>query len=517
MTAERFSWRTDLAVAIATATDEAVVQHLLRDDGQEDVCFAIWHPSTGATSTTAVLRSLVLPQDHERNVHGNADFTSEYFLRAAAEAAANGAGLALMHSHPGSRGWQDLSSDDFCAEARHAAQAASITGLPLLGMTLAGDKQWSARFWSRTAPRTYEAKECQRVRVVGDRLRMSFNPRLSPPPPVSAKHLRRVSAWGPECQADIARLRVGVIGAGSVGSLVAEALVRTGVRQLAIIDFDTLQAHNLDRQLHTHPTQVGLPKATVLAAAIRESTSWDDGAVVHAYEDSVCEPSGFQRVLDCDVLFSCVDRPWPRAVLNLIAYAHFVPVIDGGISVDAKGDRFRGAHWRAHSIAPGRQCLECLGQYDPAFVQAERDGLLDDPVYIEGLPVDHPMRRSENVFAFSMACAGLELAQFICMVTAPSGIADPGAQHYNLATGTLFRDEASCKEGCPYSSSLCGLGDDVPIRVTGRHGVAEQARISGPKFQLAPDAKIADHRSRRLRVSRLRRVFQLLRKTRLRL
>ena len=462
---------------MATTTEAEVVRHLLRDDGQEDVCFAIWHPSTGAASSTAVVHSLILPRKTERNIHGNADFTSEYFLRAAGKAAASGAGVALMHSHPGGDGWQALSPDDFAAEAGLAAQAASITGLPLLGMTLAGDEQWSARFWHRTAPRTHEPKPCLLVRTVGDRLRLSFNPALSPAPDASAKQLRTVSAWGAGRQADIARLRVGVVGAGSVGSLVAEALARMGVRRLVIIDFDSLQEHNLDRQLHSSPAQVGLAKAQVLAWALRGSTT-SEGATVEPFDDSICEPSGFQRAIDCDILFSCVDRPWARAVLNLIAYAHLVPVIDGGIMVDARQSRFRGAHWRAHSVAPGRRCLECLGQYDPGLIQAERDGLLDDPVYIAGLPDDHRLRRNENVFGFSMACAGLELAQFICMMTAPSGIADPGAQHYNLTTGTLLRDDGACRAECPYNSTLLGLGDDVPVRVTGLHRVAEDARRS---------------------------------------
>ena len=65
----------------------------------------------------------IWPSDGERLISGNVAFTSQYFLRAAARAAAAGAGLGLVHSHPGGRGWQGLSPDDHAAEAGHAAQA----------------------------------------------------------------------------------------------------------------------------------------------------------------------------------------------------------------------------------------------------------------------------------------------------------------------------------------------------------------------------------------------------------
>lgn len=476
------------------------IEHLLRADGQEDLCFALWHPSSGTERSTAIIQSILYPNEDERDVHGNVEFTSEYFLRALGEATEQGAGVALMHSHPGGRGWQGLSSDDFFAETSHAAQAQAITGLPFLGLTIAGDGHWSGRFWIRSEPRKYEPKNCRLVSVVGDKLLVSFNPTIAPRPNRQSSQIRTVSAWGASVQDDLARLRVGIIGAGSVGALMAESVARIGVGLIDIIDFDTMETHNLDRQLHATSSSVGKSKAVVLAEAI-ETSATAEQVIIHSFEDSVCEPAGWSRALDCDVLISCVDRPWPRAVLNLIAYSHLVPVIDGGILVDARGGQFRGAHWRSHTVAPGRRCLECLSQFDPGLVQAEREGLLDDPVYIEGLPEDHSLRRNENVFAFSVGCAGMELAQFVCMIAAPGGVFDPAPQDYNLVTGTIDRVTKGCEANCPYTNILESLGDDIPIRVTGRHLIAEltrEARQRSSSVERSTQRNVTLPRSRRV-------------------
>lgn len=58
--------------------------------------------------------------------------------------------------------------------------------------------------------------------------------------------------------------RVIIFGLGGVGSWAAECLVRTGVRRLTIVDFDTVAASNVNRQLQATAMTIGLPKASAL-------------------------------------------------------------------------------------------------------------------------------------------------------------------------------------------------------------------------------------------------------------
>ena len=474
------------SVAIGGDIHRQLTQHLIRKDRQEDICFATYVQSRGKERFTGILSKLIMPQHDERNVHGNASFMPAYVERALQVAADRKEGLALLHSHP-CPGWQDMSPDDIIAEKRLSPAVMAVTKLPLLGMTIGADETWSARFWTKhpAKRRNYVRNWCHSVRVAGQKLTISFNGRLVPSSIDRDKQLRTISAWGLQTQQDLSRLTVGIIGLGSVGSMVAEILARTGFSKFILIDFDRVERKNLDRLTNVFPSAIGKLKVEAIAKGIQRSKTVRK-ATIKQVPYSICEAEGYQAALDCDVLFSCVDRPWPRQMLNFIAYAHLIPVIDGGISVSTNkaNSKIKGADWKIQTIGYGRPCLECLGQYTSDFAALEKAGFLDDPTYIKGMEDKSIVEAHENVFVFSSSLASFEVMQMLSLVIAPCGIANVGQQIYHLKTGTLESIHGqSCQNNCIMPTFL-GKGDSTGVILYGRHKVAEEQREKATTLEL---------------------------------
>lgn len=444
----------DFSVAMTAEVEGVLAGHLLRPDHQEDICLATFAMSTGATRETAIVREVHLPGQGERLVHGNATITGAYVLRVARLAAEQGLGIVMLHSHPGGSGWQGLSREDDEAESFYHELARVITGYPLIGMTLAGaDHGWSARRWARGS-----RQDAISVRVIGKTLRMSFNERLRPPQASRPRQRRTIDSWGAAVQADVARMRILVVGAGSVGLDVAARLAATGVRDLTIVDPDVVKPHNLDRMIGASPVDavVGTPKVDV-ARRLTKRASTARHATITSVALDLASREGERVALDHDIILCCVDRPLPRAVLNQIAYADLIPVIDGGIAIDTFEDgRMRNATWRAHVIRPGRPCLYCNKQVSITQVARDRDGTLDDPRYIAGAAAEQP--GSQNVAVLAASVSAAQLALFTSMVAAPGGLGEPGPLQYSLSTHRL---EVRPDVSAPYCQleKRVGVGD----------------------------------------------------------
>lgn len=75
---------------------------------------------------------------------------------------------------------------------------------------------------------------------------------------------------GKEKTGRLRRAHVLVVGLGGVGAYAAEMLCRAGVGHLTIVDADTVQPTNINRQLPALHSTLGMPKAEVLAARFRD-------------------------------------------------------------------------------------------------------------------------------------------------------------------------------------------------------------------------------------------------------
>jgi len=241
-----------------------------------------------------------------------------------------------------------------------------------------------------------------------------------------------------------------------------------------LIDFDEVQEHNLDRLLGATTNDIGELKITVAARQIARSST---AARISTREvaHSVAEDEGYEAALDCDVIFSCVDRPRARKILNHFAYAHLIPVIDGGIDVRFRNGKFSGVDWQLQTVAPDKPCLECIGAFTSDDASTDEAGKLDDPSYMRGLPDDHRLKRNENVFPFSANLASLEVLQLIEFVTQVGGIGDFGIQRFRYNPGHLVYDvEKRCNEHCDINTPV--VQGDRYFHLRGRDYTAERAR-----------------------------------------
>lgn len=110
---------------------------------------------------------------------------------------------------------------------------------------------------------------------------------------------------------------IGIIGAGGLGSNVATMLVRSGIRHLTLIDYDTVDASNLNRQAFI-PIDVGIPKVTALAGHLRVL---EPALELTLHQCEVTVHNAERLMKDCSIIVEAVDD----AATKVMLYEIFAP------------------------------------------------------------------------------------------------------------------------------------------------------------------------------------------------
>lgn len=123
----------------------------------------------------------------------------------------------------------------------------------------------------------------------------------------------------------LADCRVAVFGIGGVGGYTVEALVRSGIGTIDLIDNDTVCLTNINRQIYATHKTIGQYKVDVAAQRIAEI---NPNAVVHTYKTFYMpETSGQFNFSDYDYVVDAIDTVTGKLELIVNAYQCNTPII----------------------------------------------------------------------------------------------------------------------------------------------------------------------------------------------
>ena len=117
-----------------------------------------------------------------------------------------------------------------------------------------------------------------------------------------------------------------VIGAGGLGSPVALYLATAGVGTITIVDNDTVDLTNLQRQIVHSVERIGRPKAESAAQTLR---SINPEVQVHALRERADARRLLALVAEADVVLDCSDNFATRHAVNAACVAHAKPLVSG--------------------------------------------------------------------------------------------------------------------------------------------------------------------------------------------
>jgi adenylyltransferase/sulfurtransferase len=148
-----------------------------------------------------------------------------------------------------------------------------------------------------------------------------------------------------------------VVGAGGLGGPIALAMAAAGI-ELTIVDPDVVEESNLHRQIQFQTTEVGQPKAPLLAARAGKAK----GYATRWTADDADDLGG-----DADVVVDGTDDPETKFALNDWAVANGRPyVIAAAIQL----------HANVMAGAPGHACYRCLFEAPSAALTCSTAGIL---------------------------------------------------------------------------------------------------------------------------------------------
>jgi adenylyltransferase/sulfurtransferase len=163
------------------------------------------------------------------------------------------------------------------------------------------------------------------------------------------RYSRQILSFGKEGQERLKKAHIFIAGAGGLGSPVSLYLAVAGVGTITIVDMDTVDQTNLNRQILHFDRDIGRKKT---ASAQDKLEEINPDITVNAIDVRIDTANAANLVGNADGIVDAMDNYPIRYLLNDVAIKKEIPLFHGGI---------RGFYGQATTIIPGKTpCLKCI-------------------------------------------------------------------------------------------------------------------------------------------------------------
>jgi adenylyltransferase/sulfurtransferase len=168
------------------------------------------------------------------------------------------------------------------------------------------------------------------------------------------RYSRQILLFGEEGQERLKNATIFIAGAGGLGSPVSIYLAVAGVGRIILVDKDTVERTNLNRQILHYDRDIGRKKT---ASAEERLRAINPDITVEVVETTIDGTNVYELVGDADGIVDAMDNFPTRYLLNRVALEKGIPLFHGAI---------RGLYGQATTILPGKTaCLRCTFPHPP--------------------------------------------------------------------------------------------------------------------------------------------------------
>jgi adenylyltransferase/sulfurtransferase len=163
------------------------------------------------------------------------------------------------------------------------------------------------------------------------------------------RYKRQILLFGEDGQERLKKAHIFIAGAGGLGSPIAIYLAVAGVGTITIVDMDSVDQSNLNRQILHTDRDVGKKKTV---SALEKLCQYNSDITVNAIDITITADNVHELVGRADGIVDAMDNYPVRYLLNRVALEKKIPFFHGAI---------RGFYGQATTILPGQTpCLECI-------------------------------------------------------------------------------------------------------------------------------------------------------------